>query len=90
MVSKKKALAAAAQTLSDGAERMRETLAVQRRNRNVYDFYTELWRLRQRWRLRKVGNSIIGDLSYKQGGGWGDVGRGEMVFVQTYSIEFWC
>ncbi|XP_043235603.1 mediator of RNA polymerase II transcription subunit 17-like [Amphibalanus amphitrite] len=68
VISKKKGLAAAAQILSEGAERMRENLAEQRRNRNNNDFYTELLRLRQKWRLRKVGNNIIGDLSYKQVG----------------------
>ena len=66
-------LAAAAQILSEGAERMRENMAEQRRNRNNNDFYTELLRVRQKWRLRKVGNNIIGDLSYKQGT-WGYIG----------------
>ncbi|XP_037088914.1 mediator of RNA polymerase II transcription subunit 17-like [Pollicipes pollicipes] len=68
VISKKKGLGAAAQILNDGADRMRENVAEQRRNRNNNDFYTELLRLRQRWRLRKVGNNIIGDLSYKQVG----------------------
>ena len=30
-------------------------------------FYSELLRMRQNWRLRKVGNNILGDLSYKTG-----------------------
>ena len=32
------------------------------------DFHFELLRLRQNWRLRKVGNSILGDLSYRTAG----------------------
>ena len=32
------------------------------------DFHIELLRLRQNWRLKKVGNSILGDLSYRTAG----------------------
>jgi len=32
------------------------------------DFYIELLRLRQNWRLRKVGNAILGDVSYRTAG----------------------
>ena len=32
------------------------------------DFHLELLRLRQNWRLRKVGNAILGDLSYRTAG----------------------
>ena len=38
-----------------------------------YDFHSELMKLRQRWRLKKSGNLIIGDLSYKSGE-WGRLG----------------
>lgn len=38
------------------------------RNRTTPDFHIELLRLRQNWRLKKVSNSIIGDLSYKTAG----------------------
>lgn len=31
------------------------------------DFHIELLKLRQLWRLKKVGNTILGDLSYKTG-----------------------
>lgn len=37
------------------------------RNRTTPDFHIELLRLRQNWRLKKVSNSIIGDLSYRTG-----------------------
>jgi mediator of RNA polymerase II transcription subunit 17 len=32
------------------------------------DFHFQLLKLRQNWRLRKVGNSILGDLSYRTAG----------------------
>ena len=31
------------------------------------DFHSELMSLRQRWRLKRSGNLILGDLSYKSG-----------------------
>ena len=37
-------------------------------NRNVEDFHFELLRLRQNWRLKKVSNTILGDLSYRTAG----------------------
>lgn len=37
------------------------------RNRSVPDFHLELLQLRKNWRLKKVGNSIIGDVSYRTG-----------------------
>lgn len=37
------------------------------RNQTTSDFHTELLRLRQNWRLKKVSTGIIGDLSYKTG-----------------------
>ena len=36
--------------------------------RNVEDFHFELLRLRQNWRLKKVSNTILGDLSYRTAG----------------------
>uniref|UniRef100_A0A1A9WJM0 Mediator of RNA polymerase II transcription subunit 17 n=1 Tax=Glossina brevipalpis TaxID=37001 RepID=A0A1A9WJM0_9MUSC len=67
--SRKKALGQAAQILLSGAERLRNSHTEQR-TRNVADFHIELLRLRQNWRLKKVGNSnsIIGDLSYRTAG----------------------
>ena len=35
--------------------------------RTLPDFHLELLRLRQNWRLKKVGDVILGDLSYKSG-----------------------
>ena len=61
------ALAGAAAVLLAGAERLRASQNELARNRTTPDFHIELLRLRQNWRLKKVSNSIIGDLSYKTG-----------------------
>ncbi|XP_055685044.1 mediator of RNA polymerase II transcription subunit 17 [Lutzomyia longipalpis] len=66
--ARKKALANAANILLSGAERLKNTHSEQRNNRNTSDFHIELLRLRQNWRLKKVSNSIIGDLSYRTAG----------------------
>lgn len=65
--ARKKALAGAASVLMMGAERLRNSQNELARNRNTPDFHIELLRLRQNWRLKKVSNSIIGDLSYRTG-----------------------
>lgn len=65
--TRKKALGQAANVLLSGAERLRSSHSEQR-NRNVSDFHIELLRLRQNWRLKKVSNAIIGDLSYRTAG----------------------
>lgn len=66
--ARKKALANASNVLLTGAERLRNSHSEQRNNRSVQDFHIELLRLRQNWRLKKVSNSIIGDLSYRTAG----------------------
>lgn len=65
--ARKKALAGAASVLIMGAERLRNCQNELARNRATPDFHIELLRLRQNWRLKKVSNSIIGDLSYRTG-----------------------
>jgi len=53
--------------LSSGCERLRTALNEAKSKSSLSslpDFHIELLRLRQNWRLRKVGNSILGDLSY--------------------------
>ncbi|KAL0831057.1 hypothetical protein ABMA28_001937 [Loxostege sticticalis] len=64
---RKKALGAAAAVLLAGVERLRasETMRV---SRNMPDFHIDLLRLRQNWRLKKVSNTIVGDLSYRTAG----------------------
>lgn len=66
--ARKKALAGAASVLLTGAERLRTSQNELVRNRTTPDFHIELLRLRQNWRLKKVSNSIIGDLSYRTAG----------------------
>nr|CAD7200656.1 unnamed protein product [Timema douglasi] len=66
--ARKKALAGAASVLLTGAERLRNSQNEIARNRTTPDFHIELLRLRQNWRLKKVSNSIIGDLSYRTAG----------------------
>jgi len=65
--ARKKALAGAASVLMMGTERLRNCQAELARTRSTPDFHIELLRLRQNWRLKKVSNSIIGDLSYRTG-----------------------
>lgn len=67
--ARKKALHSAANVLFSGADRLRNSQQEQRTNRNATeDFHIDLLRLRQNWRLKKVSNSIIGDLSYRTAG----------------------
>lgn len=65
--ARKKALAGAANVLTNAAERLKNSQNELARNRTTPDFHIELLRLRQNWRLKKVSNSIIGDLSYRTG-----------------------
>ncbi|XP_061484808.1 mediator of RNA polymerase II transcription subunit 17 isoform X2 [Rhineura floridana] len=68
LISKKKSLAGAAQILLKGAERLSKSVAESQENKRQRDFNSELLRLRQHWKLRKVGDKILGDLSYKSAG----------------------
>lgn len=65
--ARKKALGGAANVLITGADRLRNCQAELARTKSTPDFHIELLRLRQNWRLKKVSNSIIGDLSYRTG-----------------------
>ncbi|NXA26474.1 MED17 polymerase, partial [Ibidorhyncha struthersii] len=65
---KKKSLAGAAQILLKGAERLSKSVAESQENKRQRDFNSELLRLRQHWKLRKVGDKILGDLSYRSAG----------------------
>nr|XP_033806378.1 mediator of RNA polymerase II transcription subunit 17 [Geotrypetes seraphini] len=68
LVSKKKSLAGAADILLKGAERLSKSVAENQENKRQRDFNSELLRLRQHWKLRKVGDKILGDLSYRSAG----------------------
>ncbi|XP_015924688.1 mediator of RNA polymerase II transcription subunit 17 [Parasteatoda tepidariorum] len=68
LLQKKKALANAASIILRGAERLRDSQCENTRNRAISDFHLELLHMRQVWRLKKVGNNILGDLSYRSAG----------------------
>ena len=60
-----------AKILLSGAEHLRtlqQEVKGAHPSRSQEDFHIELLRLRQNWRLKKVGNSILGDLSYRTAG----------------------
>lgn len=68
LISKKKSLATAAQLLLKGAEKLSKSVAENLENQRQRDFNSELLRLRSQWKLRKVGDKILGDLSYRSAG----------------------
>lgn len=68
LISKKKSLGTAAQLLLKGAEKLNKSVAENQENRRQRDFNSELLRLRSQWKLRKVGDKILGDLSYRSAG----------------------
>lgn len=69
LLAKKKALNAAGDILLKGASNLRGATQQEQMGRRVNtDFHTELLLMRQSWRLRKAGSSILGDLSYRSAG----------------------
>ncbi|XP_060682534.1 mediator of RNA polymerase II transcription subunit 17 isoform X2 [Hemiscyllium ocellatum] len=68
LCGKKKSLAGAAQILLKGAERLNKSVAENQEQKRQRDFNSELLRVRQHWKLRKVGDKILGDLSYRSAG----------------------
>uniref|UniRef100_A0A8B9HD47 Mediator of RNA polymerase II transcription subunit 17 n=1 Tax=Astyanax mexicanus TaxID=7994 RepID=A0A8B9HD47_ASTMX len=68
LISKKKSLATAAQVLLKGAEKLSKSVAESQEQRRQRDFNAELLHLRSQWKLRKVGDKILGDLSYRSAG----------------------
>lgn len=69
LLAKKKALNAAGDILLKGATNLRGATQQEQMGRRVStDFHTELLLMRQSWRLRKAGSSILGDLSYRSAG----------------------
>ncbi|XP_069495385.1 mediator of RNA polymerase II transcription subunit 17 [Ambystoma mexicanum] len=68
LLSKKKSLVGASHILLKGAERLTKSVAETQENKRQRDFNSELLRLRQHWKLRKVGDKILGDLSYRSAG----------------------
>ncbi|XP_074660283.1 mediator of RNA polymerase II transcription subunit 17-like [Tubulanus polymorphus] len=69
MIGKKKSLSAASGILASGADRLKKSqLEISANRGQQQDFHSELVRLRQNWRLKRVGNTILGDLSYRSAG----------------------
>ncbi|XP_022101290.1 mediator of RNA polymerase II transcription subunit 17-like isoform X2 [Acanthaster planci] len=73
LLDKKKSLAAAASVLQNGAKRMMRqppagTTSSPQKPQHPNDFHADLLRLRQHWRLKKVGANILGDLSFRTAG----------------------
>ncbi|GIY17893.1 mediator of RNA polymerase II transcription subunit 17, partial [Caerostris darwini] len=68
VLQKKKALANAAAILMRGSERLRESQSETVRSRTPTDYHMELLQMRHTWRLKKVGNTILGDLSFRSSG----------------------
>uniref|UniRef100_A0A4W3JGQ3 Mediator of RNA polymerase II transcription subunit 17 n=1 Tax=Callorhinchus milii TaxID=7868 RepID=A0A4W3JGQ3_CALMI len=68
LCGKKKSLAGAAQILLKGADRLSKSVAENQEHKRQRDFNSELLRLRQHWKLRKVGDKLLGDLSYRSAG----------------------
>ncbi|CAH1791453.1 unnamed protein product, partial [Owenia fusiformis] len=64
--AKKKSLQTVSEILCSGAERLQRSQG--ELTRTQQDFHLELLRLRQSWRLKKTGQTILGDLSYKSAG----------------------
>ncbi|XP_059158595.1 mediator of RNA polymerase II transcription subunit 17-like [Physella acuta] len=67
MLAKKKSLMAAAQILATGAERLKK-VQLDMASNTQDNFLMELLKLRKNWRLKKVHNTILGELSYKSAG----------------------
>ena len=67
-LAKKKSLDGPAKILLAGAEHLRTLQNESKNSRTSQDFHFELLRLRQNWRLKKVSNTILGDLRYRTAG----------------------
>lgn len=85
---RKKALSAAGAVLQAGVERLRASETM-RMTRNMPDFHIDLLRLRQNWRLKKVSNTIVGDLSYRTAGSkFSQTGVFEVNFFLNFMVIF--
>ena len=68
LIAKRKSLDATTKILLSGAAHLTSLQSEAKNNRTAQDFHLELLRLRQNWRLKKVSNTILGDLSYRTAG----------------------
>ena len=67
LLSKKQSLQNASNIILSSVKGLRQTQTDLNRSRTA-DFQSELKLLRQNWRLKKSGNTILGDLSYRNSG----------------------
>ena len=65
IVAKKRALSSVSIILRNGGDRLTATSDSSRNRSN--DFHAQLMQMRQNWRMKKAGNSIVGDLSFRSG-----------------------
>nr|CAB3263729.1 mediator of RNA polymerase II transcription subunit 17-like [Phallusia mammillata] len=65
MITKKRCLGAASKILLSGADRLNKAKS-ESSFQNTY--HSELLKLRQRWRVRRVGEKILGELSFRTAG----------------------
>lgn len=66
LIAKKRSLDAPAKILLAGAEHLRNLQSESNCGSSAKsDFHLELLKLRQNWRLKKVSNTILGDLSFR-------------------------
>ena len=68
LLAKKRSLEVPSKILLQGADHLKNLQNETKGSRSPEDFHIELLRLRQNWRLKKVGNTILGDLSYRTAG----------------------
>jgi len=68
LLAMKRSLEVPSKILLQGAEHLKNLQNETKGARSPEDFHIELLRLRQNWRLKKVGNTILGDLSYRTAG----------------------
>lgn len=65
IIAKKKALSSVSMIIRNGADRLASTSDTSR-NRSS-DFHSQLMQIRHNWRMKKAGNTIVGDLSFRSG-----------------------
>eukprot|EP00118_Oscarella_pearsei_P004037 m.16772 g.16772 ORF g.16772 m.16772 type:complete len:624 (+) comp27134_c0_seq1:623-2494(+) len=68
LIAKKRALTEAAHVLLDGARAMMHGLESEKGSSSSSMFHSELMSMRTKWRVRRVGANISGDISYQSVG----------------------
>ena len=65
LVTKRRCLLAASKILLSGIDRLNKA---EKQTSGLTSYHADLLKLRQRWRVRRVGEKIVGDLSFKSAG----------------------